>query len=250
MLDREIYIDELVISITRFCNLECDHCLRGDKQRRRIKDKYINALFQELSSRNIRVGCVTLTGGEPSLAIERIDYIADAIHHYRLDVCYWHIATNGTCKSRKFMDALAHLARNVDDPETCTLRISFDIHHYGQWEKEDFYQLQDEILFEAGFDIQLSFRGAPLDDRLLVNMGRAENWGRTKPQEFDIEVSVDNQISISLMMNEKGDLFSACDLSWEVQDSHERFYLGNIEEGFDETVVKYVKEKLDEISNS
>lgn len=246
-LDYEIYIDELVISITRFCNLECDHCLRGDKQRRRIKDKYINALFQELSSREIRVGCITLTGGEPSLAIDRIHYIADAIWHYRLDVGNWHIATNGTCRTPKFMKALANLTRRVDDPDCCTLRISYDRHHYNQLEKWEFHEFVEDFLEDTGLEINLVFRGA---SDWLVNMGRAENWGKQEPEEFSIEDG-GSQVRIQFLMNEKGDLFSACDLSWEVQDSHERFYLGNIEEGFDETIVKYVKEKLDnEISNS
>lgn len=60
-------IYHLAIEVTRRCNMECAHCLRGDAQAvdmtQEIVDRFVDGLEEGMS-----IGDVTLTGGEPSLA--------------------------------------------------------------------------------------------------------------------------------------------------------------------------------------
>ena len=70
-----MHINNLMIEVTRRCNLKCDHCLRGDAQNKDISTEYIDALLDQVTS----IGSVTFTGGEPFLATYIIDYFLNKL---------------------------------------------------------------------------------------------------------------------------------------------------------------------------
>lgn len=63
-MEMQINVYNLVIEVTRRCNMCCTHCLRGDAQDLDISDEVL-----ETVARNIQPSSVTFTGGEPSLNI-------------------------------------------------------------------------------------------------------------------------------------------------------------------------------------
>ena len=71
-----MYVNNLVIEITRRCNLKCSHCLRGDVEKIDISDEVLDATFSGIS----HVDTLTITGGEPGLALDRIEQIINHIH--------------------------------------------------------------------------------------------------------------------------------------------------------------------------
>ncbi len=66
---------ELAIEVTRRCNMQCSHCMRGHAENHTISKEVVDRLLDEVSV----VGRLLLTGGEPFLEPEMMDYIFDAI---------------------------------------------------------------------------------------------------------------------------------------------------------------------------
>ena len=66
---------ELAIEVTRRCNMQCSHCMRGSAENHTISKEVVDRLFDEVSV----VARLLLTGGEPFLEPEMVDYIFDAI---------------------------------------------------------------------------------------------------------------------------------------------------------------------------
>ena len=67
----KIQLDSLVIEVTRRCQLKCEHCLRGNAQKRDMSRDYIKDLFKKVGY----ISNLTFTGGEPSLVPHIIQMI-------------------------------------------------------------------------------------------------------------------------------------------------------------------------------
>lgn len=70
--------NNVVIEITRRCNMCCAHCLRGDAENVDIQEKYIDAFLDSFSNGGY-IGTIIFTGGEISLNIPAIRYILKAV---------------------------------------------------------------------------------------------------------------------------------------------------------------------------
>ena len=64
-------ISNLVVEVTRRCNMSCDHCLRGCGQNMDLQDKHIETLTSQLE--NGYISNITFSGGEPSLNVKAIE---------------------------------------------------------------------------------------------------------------------------------------------------------------------------------
>ena len=54
----------LMLEVTRKCNMQCAYCMRGESQNVSMDSDTVRNVFQNVS----RIEQLTLTGGEPSLA--------------------------------------------------------------------------------------------------------------------------------------------------------------------------------------
>lgn len=70
--------NNVVIEITRRCNMCCAHCLRGDAENVDIQEKYIDA-FLDSFEKGAYISSLTFTGGEISLNIPAIRYTLKAV---------------------------------------------------------------------------------------------------------------------------------------------------------------------------
>ena len=116
--------EELVIEITRVCNRKCVHCMRGTAQKSTITKDIIDRIFQEISN------CyhIALTGGEPLLAIDMIEYLVDKIILSEWNIKVFQLTTNGTIIDERIVRCLNKLCSHK--PECCSiLRISGDQYH-------------------------------------------------------------------------------------------------------------------------
>ena len=57
---------DIMLEVTRKCNLRCEHCVRGPAQNKSISDKVLNEIGK------LDIGTLTLTGGEPTLVKDLI----------------------------------------------------------------------------------------------------------------------------------------------------------------------------------
>jgi len=217
--ENEISIDniDLMFEITRFCNMACPHCIRGDSQRMRIKKDYINATLEQFSS----IGTIMFTGGEPALAIDLIDYVRQECQHYKIDVMSFWMATNGTIASKKLFTSIENWINYCTDNETSGLRVSIDNYHdkiYNQYEFEEFIEY-------SGIQLNLELSGAPSEE-YLIGEGRAYyNYATTRTVDHAIHLQDDGRIEGGLYVNAKGYILSTCDISYETSDAKNSEYV-------------------------
>lgn len=69
----KVVFNQLIIEVTRRCNMECGHCLRGDAQNADILLSAIDGVLDQTEA----IGRLIITGGEPTLNLEAIQYIAN-----------------------------------------------------------------------------------------------------------------------------------------------------------------------------
>ena len=65
----------MALEITRKCNMKCPHCMRGKPQNQVLNKKVIDKFLDEIGT----VQNLLLTGGEPFLEPEIIEYLVDGI---------------------------------------------------------------------------------------------------------------------------------------------------------------------------
>ncbi len=92
--------DELMIEITRKCNLQCEHCLRGDSQNITMSKDVIDRIFEDAAD------CkqILLTGGEPLLALDEIEYFVDRILKSDWTTSNLAMTVNGTIRDKRLID--------------------------------------------------------------------------------------------------------------------------------------------------
>jgi hypothetical protein len=209
----------VIIEVTRWCNLECEHCLRGNRQRK--KQTYEN-LYNFLRNFSY-VDVVTLTGGEPSLAPDVIGLFIDACRHLDLRVGSYYMATNAHKISTKFLKVWERLHHWCDDNDISNVDISNDKFHLSnndQWKLLDYAELNG-LPCHKKYNKKIFLP----DYEDCISEGRAENWSKktTEKTPFILRLSED-EISYAdgeLYLNCKGNVIHGCDWSFESQDKKE-----------------------------
>ena len=118
---QKVNIDYLCLEITRRCNLECAHCLRGNRESKDMSDEILNNIFSDISS----IHELDLGGGEPLLAPNVIEKIIKIINEKRIKIGIVSFTTNGTVLSKKHIDLLQQLKTIAD----LDVRLSHDKFH-------------------------------------------------------------------------------------------------------------------------
>lgn len=95
----KIKLDSLALEVTRRCNMNCSHCLRGDAQNVTLSKEIIDRVFECVSD----CDSILLTGGEPLLEIDTIEYIVDKIIEIGWGTYSIQLTTNGTIKDERII---------------------------------------------------------------------------------------------------------------------------------------------------
>lgn len=97
-----IIIKNVALEVTRRCNLECRHCMRGDSQNIDMDYKYIDYVLRN----NHLIMVLFFSGGEPLLNSKAIIYTINKIIDENLEVLAIGFNTNGTIYDEELIDAL------------------------------------------------------------------------------------------------------------------------------------------------
>lgn len=225
-----VCVYNLVLELTRKCNAKCIHCLRGNAQNLTMSQEVVDAVFSKID----RVSALTLTGGEPSLAVSVMKKIVEAIKNYRTEVDSFFVVTNGKIASRSMMHALVDLYTLIDnsEPEMTGLVVSGDPYH-------------DEVEVPKIYQALTFFRSnrhGPTKEEYVIREGRAEFngiGGRDPEKNSGWTIRrYDDSVDISegeFYVAANGNVVSCCDLSYARIDA-ERF--GNILTEDIETIIK------------
>lgn len=208
-------IYNLIIELTRKCNMSCSHCLRGEQQNKTIQYKHIDCLLTQLERGYI--SNVTFTGGEPSLNVPAINYFLEKCKQLSVSIGSFYIATNGLEISENFVITCLKLYAYCDEKEMCSVVVSNDIFHAN----ENSY---NTILLDG-----LSFFSRKHEKEsndyneysYLLNEGRAKdnyNCGRL-PTVQKISSKEDFN-DCNIYLNCDGYIINGCDWSYANQSKH------------------------------
>lgn len=207
-------LDNLMFEVGRGCNMRCAHCLRGEAQNVQMQKDCIDKVLENVES----INSLTLSGGEPMMYPDTIEYIINKIIERKISVMSFFIATNGSISSEKVAMALVRLYSWAYEKEFCELKISADKYHTNNLEVVDFWKM-----------FSFTHVDSSLEDRHLLAEGRAfDIVGATrKPSDDGIEMEDDDTVSEGIIyINALGDVLTGCDYSYESQQwkSHGNVY--------------------------
>ena len=138
-------LKSLFLEITRKCNLKCEHCLCGEAQNLTISKKVIDRMFEQIENATN----ITLTGGEPLLAVDMIEYFFRKLKQSQWKPLYIDIVTNGTIKNEKIIDVFADYALYN---KNLYFVFPYDIYNYYE---ED---ILDSCLFQELAELDLEYQ--------------------------------------------------------------------------------------------
>lgn len=212
--------------------MQCLHCIRGNSQRLDMSREVINKVFSQVTS----VGCLMLTGGEPSLACGVIETIIEHIHMRKTDVQNFWCITNGLAgrqRAERFAMALTklHWLCGSDEDGMSGLSVSSDAWHEdvaipAVYEKLKFYQerrhgpqSQDAVILEG----RAKLNG--------IGRREAKSQGSFDVEEFDGNMHIGGDLYVAA----NGNVTSECDMSFSRIDAES---LGNVLTDSIEDIVK------------
>lgn len=217
----QVKFKNLMLEVTRRCNMRCNHCMRGEARDTDMESSVIQKIFA--GTREIK--CLSLTGGEPSLSPETIEYICYYARHNYCRIGSFFCATNAKEYSEAFVKAMNELYGLCTDKEDCVLTISIDQFHNDQdpkalaeYRKLPYYKPTKEKGFIRKADILSEGRAQKLGlGRFTVP--HSERFYELNIKGFFLEVGD------RVYINALGDVLANADMSYEHQNE---MRLGNV----------------------
>lgn len=210
-------VDDLIIEITRNCNLNCDHCLRGENQNINMSDEIIDNIFEKID----QFSSLTITGGEVFLNVSGINRIIHNIKKYNMDMNYFYIATNGTIFNYDILKCIYELYELSEYKDMSCVEISNSEFH--DYEIEN----NSSDIINQYRDNQEKFRMLKivsdrkrLDTNYLINEGKCDYGNRDIPsQVFSYGLNKEElTIMSNFYINVHGNIVTNCDYSYERQE--------------------------------
>lgn len=207
-------LSNLVIEITRQCNIRCDHCLRGEAENKDIPVDTLDKLLSQVSS----ICDLTISGGEPFLKPMLIYVLLQKLKLYNVDIECIYIATNGTV----FPQEIYYIIQKATDLVNDDVRIDIS--------NDEFH---DAAICGTGLAVNEYFRilkcvdnkyppeNYANDRKHLLNEGRAKinRIGKREVITSPIETKSDFKFAV-IYVNVNGDIINGCDYSYESQEYH------------------------------
>jgi organic radical activating enzyme len=233
-----VFLDSLVIEITRRCNYNCEHCIRGEPENLDLTlDKFIEVFNKSYPNVSI-IDEIGFSGGEPLLNTSNlINIFYYLVRDKNIRINSFFIITNGSKFSIEFFEFMTEIFSGVlFSKREFALRISNSPFHI----KERGFKIEAENLFlfvknynflikdynkniERYKQIEKSLKLIKIGEDyesnydLLINKGRASNLPKDGYHE------VDNSSQTFPMpidyMTVNGDIFNNCDFSYEEFDN-------------------------------
>lgn len=203
-------VDNLTLEVTRRCNMNCAHCLRGDAQDLDMSKEIVDRVLEDIES----IGSVFFTGGEPSLNIPIMDYFFEKAIQKGITIGGFGLVTNGKENQRDLVCFIAEHISDVDEMDYCYVAMSRDQYHD---------TVNRNLLKAFSFyadDKEKDFG----NKRKMLAEGRAQNIGNARPvSELANELNIEkweNTLCVQdmLYISANGNVLAGCDFSYEHAD--------------------------------
>lgn len=204
-----IHISDLVIEVTRRCNMSCSHCLRGDPQNKNINFEYIDCLLNQINS----IGVINFTGGEPSLNVAAMEYFLKVCKEKNISIDAFYIVTNGKTISEDFILFCLRLFSYCQEKEYCQVVVSNDYYHAVESNYDT--ELLDGLSFFARKYTKEQYNYD--DGKGLLYQGFSEEGQEL--EEFEIKTLEDFEQQ-NIYLNCKGNIINGSNWSYENQEKN------------------------------
>jgi hypothetical protein len=193
--------------------MRCPHCLRGESENVDISDEYLREFFSRVGY----INTLAITGGEPSIAVDRIRSIIKCIRKHRVEVGSFYIATNAKKVPPLFIVAVAELFALCDEREMCRLDFSNDDYHE-EVPKNNIDLLKAFTFTEPKGEI-------PYES--ILDEGRGSQYCTSREVTLDKFRIHENSIQVGYVyLNCEGNIIAGCDWSYESQRDPEKIVCG------------------------
>lgn len=236
-MDR-IYVQNLGLFVTEKCNLDCAHCCRGGCSNKNVSDEVISSTFDQIGL----IGSLSICGGEPTLAVERIEKIFSYILDHKITLERVYMFINGT----KYSEELLRLFREMNDyitiikkipryQRTCAFGISSDQFHVDS--------IVERGLFDEYLNNCMMYSESPYFDNIIELQYPifSEGYATNLPNSLTIPLRKMGFIMANRIINSYSDkicyigpvvtvnvdgIVTECDASWKHQRI--KYNYGNI----------------------
>lgn len=211
----KFFVHELILEVTRKCNMCCPHCLRGDAENMDMKKETIDKILDSIEG----ISNVTFTGGEPTLNLPLIEYFFQKAEEKEKMPSSFFIATNGKENQLELASILLKWYEKMDEKECCAISISKDAYH------ED---ISSEILKGLVFYSDCKEHSDyELDEDWIINEGRAYDNGfigsNRKPNILNLnDQDIDSDTCYLELLYVAADekILGDCDVAFENQEEY------------------------------
>lgn len=223
----KLFVNSLILEVTRRCNMHCEHCLRGEAQNMDIDNEVIDAVAQ-----HIEAGSITFTGGEPSLNVKAIQRYFDVAERHNNFPGSFFVATNGKDNQEELAVTLLRAYAKCYDKDMCAVHISSDIFH-------DTIDRDNNIITGLAFynpqgHVHPRSESSPA---WVIDEGRANEYGWGMREGIELERHFENIIEDingdtiyvdELYVSANGLCVSDCDASYENIDEHPLCHIASL----------------------
>ncbi|HIU40898.1 MAG TPA: radical SAM protein [Candidatus Aphodocola excrementigallinarum] len=126
---KQAYLQNLGMIVTEKCNLNCEHCMRGNKTCKSMSDDVVKATLDNIYGMDNLAIC----GGEPTMACNVIEKMFTTIVDEKKWIKNVSVVINGTIYSEDFLRLLEYINGYINkfskDKNIIRLMISFDDYH-------------------------------------------------------------------------------------------------------------------------
>lgn len=166
-MDKIEFLGALSVEVTRRCNMHCAHCLRGEAENENLMPGLVDKLLDYTQV----ISDLTITGGEPSIALDQIDEVIDSLKHHDVPLYSFYCVTNGKENTLPFtqrmLELYAHCMEYGGEPECSGVALSKDRFH------EEIPPINEQLL--RGLTVFREDKMHFEKQQIIIPMGRAAN---------------------------------------------------------------------------
>lgn len=224
-----------VIEVTRKCNLQCEHCLRGCAQNKDMSKEIIDKFFNALRKNDVDSINITFTGGEPTLNLPIVNYTIEKLKQGNVSLNYFYIATNGRANNDiEFIKACIELYNLADYKELSRVEVSSDVQHLYYMDDTFTDSLLSALKFANKRDEDVDYS----DSRSGAIAEGNGAYYCPNARELKVYDWKKYPEDLTLYLNCDGQLINGCDWSYESQEEREDIQLCTID-NFSEWLKEY-----------
>jgi hypothetical protein len=215
-----MYINDLILEVTRKCNLLCEHCMRGNAQKKTF-NRFDDLETFFIANKVEGVGTITFSGGEPTLAYKAIAKTLEFMKKLNIEVDSIYTVVNGTNCPDGFLKTMLDWFMYCTSNEMSSISISSGM----------FYDVQmgrsDEVIKKLSL-LKYSKVRSDLTPQDLIAEGRAARFLEDSGliDEARTVRPEDNIDSDGIYINVNGDIVFGANFSYKNQN---KYKVGNIQ---------------------